>query len=155
MPQDNRVRNKQLTRREIETLELLARGYSSEEVSLLRGVSKRTIDFHSSNLFKKLEVNNRVQAIRAGARMGLIRFTPSKTVRRGVITKTEIFVLELLLEGRSSREIAEVRFVSKRTVDFHLAKLHDKLDCNNRVSLLRAAWYHDLINPLAAWEISA
>jgi DNA-binding CsgD family transcriptional regulator len=39
-------------------------------------VSKRTVDFHLANIYQKLQVNNRVQALRAATRLGLIPFEP-------------------------------------------------------------------------------
>lgn len=62
--------------------------------------------------------------------------TMSRTVR---LTKREIEVLTLIAQGHSSSEAAEALFVSKRTVDFHLANIYDKLQVNNRVQAFRAA----------------
>lgn len=60
--------------------------------------------------------------------------------KRGVrLTKREIEVLSLIAQGHSSKEAADVLFVSKRTVDFHLANIYDKLQVNNRVQAFRAA----------------
>ncbi len=61
-----------LTKREIEILSLIAQGHSSKEAADALYVSKRTVDFHLSNIYDKLQVNNRVQAYRAATRMGLI-----------------------------------------------------------------------------------
>lgn len=62
------------------------------------------------------------------------------TANRGVrLTKREIEVLSLIAQGHSSKEAADVLFVSKRTVDFHLANIYDKLQVNNRVQAFRAA----------------
>ncbi len=55
------------------------------------------------------------------------------------LTKREIEVLSLIAQGFSSKEAAEQLFVSKRTVDFHLANIYDKLQVNNRVQAFRAA----------------
>ncbi len=55
------------------------------------------------------------------------------------LTKREIEVLSLIAQGHSSKEAADVLFVSKRTVDFHLANIYDKLQVNNRVQAFRAA----------------
>lgn len=62
--------------------------------------------------------------------------TPQRAVR---LTKREIEVLSLIAQGHSSKEAADVLFVSKRTVDFHLANIYDKLQVNNRVQAFRAA----------------
>ena len=55
------------------------------------------------------------------------------------LTKREIEVLTHVIQGKSSREVAETLFVSKRTVDFHLANVSDKLHVNNRVQAFRRA----------------
>ena len=55
------------------------------------------------------------------------------------LTKREIEVLSLVLEGKSSREAAAVLVCSKRTVDFHLVRIYDKLQVSNRVQAMRRA----------------
>lgn len=55
------------------------------------------------------------------------------------LTKREIEVLSLVIEGRASKEVADLLYVSKRTVDFHLANIYDKLQVTNRVQAFRRA----------------
>ncbi len=55
------------------------------------------------------------------------------------LTKREIEVLTLVVQGKSSKEVADMLFVSKRTVDFHLANIYDKLHVSNRVQAFRRA----------------
>ena len=55
------------------------------------------------------------------------------------LTKREIQVLCLVVEGKSSREVAAALFCSKRTIDFHLARIYDKLQVSNRVQAMRRA----------------
>lgn len=55
------------------------------------------------------------------------------------LTKREIEVLSLVLEGKSSREVAAALVCSKRTVDFHLARIYEKLQVSNRVQAMRRA----------------
>ncbi len=55
------------------------------------------------------------------------------------LTKREIEVLTLVVQGKSSKEVADELFVSKRTVDFHLANIYDKLHVTNRVQAFRRA----------------
>jgi len=61
------------------------------------------------------------------------------------LTKREIEVLSLIAQGFSSQEAAQNLVVSKRTVDFHLANVYDKLQVNNRVQAFRAATRMGLI----------
>lgn len=55
------------------------------------------------------------------------------------LTKREIEVLQLVLEGKSSKEVATSLCCSKRTVDFHLARVYEKLQVSNRVQAMRRA----------------
>jgi len=55
------------------------------------------------------------------------------------LTPREAEVLELVLEGKSNKEVASELFCSKRTVDFHLARIYEKLHVNNRIQAVRRA----------------
>lgn len=55
------------------------------------------------------------------------------------LTDREKEVLSLISEGRTAKEVANKLFVSKRTVDFHVARIYEKLDVCNRVQALRRA----------------
>ncbi len=65
-----------LTPTEIRVLSLIAQGCSSQEAADRLVVSKRTVDFHLANVYQKLQVRNRVQAIRAASRLNLIPADP-------------------------------------------------------------------------------
>lgn len=67
-----------LTQREIEILGLIAKGYQSVEAAEVLFVSKRTVDFHLSNIYTKLEARNRMKALRKAESLGLLPFEPSK-----------------------------------------------------------------------------
>ena len=68
----NRNKPIRLTKREIEVLSLIAQGRSSQEVADALFRSKRTVDFHLDNIYKKLNVKNRVQLLRRALQLGLI-----------------------------------------------------------------------------------
>lgn len=65
-----------LTPTEVRVLSLIAQGHSSQEAADKMVVSKRTVDFHLANVYQKLQVKNRVQALRVASRLGLIPFDP-------------------------------------------------------------------------------
>jgi DNA-binding NarL/FixJ family response regulator len=52
-----------LTRKEMETLRLLATGRSTEHIANELKVSRHTVKTHLYNLFRKIRVSNRVQAV--------------------------------------------------------------------------------------------
>ncbi len=52
-----------LTKRELEILQLVAEGLSNEEISKKIYISKKTVKTHLTNIFDKLNVNNRFKAV--------------------------------------------------------------------------------------------
>lgn len=61
-----------ISKREYEVLELMARGFSNQEIADKLFVSLNTIKTHSSNLFLKLEAKRRTQAIQKAKELNLI-----------------------------------------------------------------------------------
>jgi NarL family two-component system response regulator LiaR len=62
----------ELSKRELEVLELLALGHSNQEIADRLFVSLNTIKTHTSNLFSKLGVSRRTQAVQKGKELRLI-----------------------------------------------------------------------------------
>ncbi len=61
-----------ISKREWEVLSLMAEGLSNQEIAARLFVSLNTIKTHSSNLFEKLDVKRRTQAIEKGKRLGIL-----------------------------------------------------------------------------------
>jgi two-component system, NarL family, response regulator LiaR len=61
-----------ISKREYEVLELMAQGLSNQEIANKLFVSLNTVKTHTSNLFLKLEVGRRTQAIQRGKELRLI-----------------------------------------------------------------------------------
>lgn len=62
----------ELTEREGQVLQLLAQGLPNKQIALALNISEHTVKFHSSSIYAKLSVTNRTEAVRRGARLGLI-----------------------------------------------------------------------------------
>ena len=65
-------KNTGITKREHEVLQLMANGYSNQEIADRLFVSLNTIKTHSSSLFVKLDVKRRTQAIQRAKELHLI-----------------------------------------------------------------------------------
>jgi DNA-binding NarL/FixJ family response regulator len=52
-----------LTPRHVDVLELVAQGYSNEEIAQQLGLRPNTVKFHISEIFRRLGVRNRIEAI--------------------------------------------------------------------------------------------
>ena len=66
------LRQLEISKREHEVLELLAQGHSNQEIADKLFVSLNTIKTHISNLFSKLDVKRRTQAVQKGKNLRLI-----------------------------------------------------------------------------------
>lgn len=62
----------ELSKREMEILILLAQGYSNQEIATKLFVSVSTVKTHNQNLFEKLDVKRRIQAVEKAKRLHLI-----------------------------------------------------------------------------------
>ena len=60
----------QLTKRELEVLKLAAKGMSNREIALELSISVRTVQTHLSNIFTKIGVGSRIEAVIYGLRQG-------------------------------------------------------------------------------------
>ena len=67
-----RVRELGITPRELEILQLIARGMSTREIASTLFVSENTVKTHASRLLDKLGVNRRIKAVETGRALGLI-----------------------------------------------------------------------------------
>lgn len=63
---------KRLTERELECLQMVAKGLSNNETAGVLGLSKATIRTHLEHIYQKLDVTNRVEAVTEGLRQGII-----------------------------------------------------------------------------------
>ena len=61
-----------ISQRELEVLELMAQGLSNQEIANRLFVSLNTIKTHSSNLFLKLDVKRRTQAVDIAKKLNII-----------------------------------------------------------------------------------
>jgi DNA-binding NarL/FixJ family response regulator len=62
-----------LTERELEVIRALARGQSNKEIAGDLGISEKTVRNHASNIYKKLHIFDRTQAVIYAVRKGLVR----------------------------------------------------------------------------------
>ncbi len=64
--------NPRITEREIECLQWASIGKTAWEISMILGISERTVGFHLTNAATKFEANNRTHAVSIALKKGLI-----------------------------------------------------------------------------------
>lgn len=61
------------------------------------------------------------------------------------ITEREREILQLVVEGKSNREIGEILYLSKRTIETHREKILKKLNARNTAELIAIAHQYNLL----------
>jgi DNA-binding NarL/FixJ family response regulator len=86
-------------------------------------------------------------AVQALIRDYLDRASRGEEAPEDPLTPRELEIVKLIAEGHTSEEIAEMLFISKKTVDRHRANVLEKLGMRNRVELTRYAIRRGLVEP--------
>lgn len=72
VPDFQKIEQLGISKREMEVLQLIAEGFSNQEIAEKLFVSLNTVKTHSSNLFVKLDVKRRTQAVQKAKELKLI-----------------------------------------------------------------------------------
>ncbi|WP_299556045.1 response regulator transcription factor [Seonamhaeicola sp.] len=107
-------------------LEAGADGYILKNSSL-QEVHKAIIAVHKGDTYFDANINTNV-----------LNETPSNKTK-GVLTKRQIEILELIAQGKTSREIADILFIGVHTVDTHRKNMARILGLQGKGELLRYA----------------
>ena len=71
--------------------------------------------------------------------------TPGKPVGAEGLTLRQREVLQLLTEGRTAKDIADILKVSSRTVEFHKGQIMEQLKLQNTADLIKYAIAHGIV----------
>jgi len=61
-----------LSEREMEVLELMARGFSNKEIGRALWIGETTVKTHVSHILRKLDGSDRTQAVLRAVRLGIV-----------------------------------------------------------------------------------
>lgn len=75
----NRTSSETLTEREIAVLRLAARGLTNKQIGVDLGISDRTVQNHLANIYGKLGVASRTEAVTVALQRAIIRLDPQDT----------------------------------------------------------------------------
>ena len=77
----------------------------------------------------------------------LQRDDPAEHLPAGLLTPREEEIVKLIAEGHSSKDIADLLFISIKTVERHRANILSKLGMRDRLELTRYAIRAGLVEP--------
>jgi DNA-binding NarL/FixJ family response regulator len=81
---NNRAREAtRFSRRALEVLSLMAEGITNRQIATSLGIAPSTVQGYISALYRELEVESRVQAVRRGLALGVIEPPPPREPRKG------------------------------------------------------------------------
>jgi two-component system, NarL family, response regulator LiaR len=80
------VVEKGLTEREVEVLRALGKGHSNKQIAKSLWLAEQTVKFHLTNIYRKLEVGSRTEAVHWAYRHGLLE-TPLGDVDAASLTR--------------------------------------------------------------------
>ncbi len=86
-------------------------------------------------------------AVRALMREYLDRARAGEALHKDLLTPREEEIVKLVAEAHTNEEIAEMLFISKKTVERHRANILEKLGMRDRVELTRYAIRRGLVQP--------
>jgi len=66
--------------------------------------------------------------------------------KRNLLTNTELELIQLLMQGKTAKEIAELRCLSHHTVNTHRKNIFRKLGLNNVQELIKFALKNGLVD---------
>ena len=69
---ETRAARTELSEREREVLEMLVRGRSNKEIAIALGISENTVKVHTTRVFEKLGVGDRLEAVTVAIQRGII-----------------------------------------------------------------------------------
>lgn len=68
-----RMVSEELSDRELEVLRLMAKGKSNQQIATTLNIVESTVRFHANNIFSKLNVSDRTQAVIVAVNRGIVR----------------------------------------------------------------------------------
>jgi ATP/maltotriose-dependent transcriptional regulator MalT len=68
----NETKESLLSDREQEVLELIGKGYMNKEIAGMMNITERTVKWHASKIYEKLQVSTRTEAVAEAQRLGLL-----------------------------------------------------------------------------------
>jgi DNA-binding NarL/FixJ family response regulator len=67
------IKDRKISSREIEVLSLMVKGYNYKKSAETLSIKPSTVRKHIENLYKKMEVHNKMEAIQQGIKLKLIK----------------------------------------------------------------------------------
>lgn len=133
-----------LTRRQMEVLGLLQQGLNIKDIADELYVSPKTVGGYLNSIYHAFGVHNWFDALRYALDSKMLEpltadqhcVNNDRNLASFGLTKREKQALALIMQGMNTKAAAQVLEIAKRTVDYHLSNVWDKLEVGGRKEAL-------------------
>ncbi|MBS2965548.1 response regulator transcription factor [Actinocrinis puniceicyclus] len=123
-----------LSGRELQVLEMMTRGLSSEQIAKALGLSARTVKSHKANISQAIgSYGSATRTVALAFAHGYLRAVPDSGCRRPQLQGRQLQVLARMAEGLSNPQIGGVLGLTENTVKTHIKRLFRTLGVASRV----------------------
>jgi DNA-binding NarL/FixJ family response regulator len=120
-----------LTPRERQVAIAVAGGASNRQVASALSMAPRTVECHLAHIYLKLDITSRVQLA-----VALVTRSPDiRTLGWSSLNRIEQDIAALVGAGMGNKRVAELLFVSSKTVEHHLRHVYRTLRVTSRSQL--------------------
>jgi len=142
--------------RGLKVLSLLASGRTVAEIADLLAISPHTVEHDKRRIYLRLGVGHQCQAVSVAVSLGLVDLGEDE---RGLVeddradatpvrlSAREREILQLIAEGKSSKQVASTLTISLKTAEAHRSNIMRKLNLHSATELVRYAIRNRLIEP--------
>jgi predicted ATPase/DNA-binding NarL/FixJ family response regulator/tetratricopeptide (TPR) repeat protein len=122
-----------LTKRELQILHLMAQGKTNQQIADKLFLTSHEIEESASQIYRKLDVKNRREAVDCAKVLGLLDEKPTDGCYSSEpLTKRELQILRLMAQGKTNQQIADKLFLAYHTIRWYASQIYQKLDVKNR-----------------------
>ena len=123
-----------LSAKELAIISLVSEGLTNTKIAEEINRQPLTVKAHLARISSRLGVKGRERMVKIAVEQGWVE--PAQNERFSKLSPREIQVAELIGEGFTNQQIADLLFISVDTVSVHIARIFFKLKINKRVLIV-------------------
>jgi DNA-binding NarL/FixJ family response regulator len=140
------MRTTRLTNREIQVLNLITHGNSYTQIACELKISKETSKTHIRNIYRKLNVSKKSEAVRKAFDDKIVPMTWNvDDSLRSLLTLREMEVLNLIVQGNSYSQVALRLKISNDTSKIHIRNIYRKLNVKTKSEVVKKAFGEGIV----------
>jgi DNA-binding CsgD family transcriptional regulator len=146
-----------LSNQEIKIIQLICQEKTSREIAQFLNLTLKGVEFNRMRILSKIKARNMIgivlyaikhsffEILEFGSHDSLGNRVLIKSFDNSLLSGQEIKIVRLICQQKTSQEIADILFVSKKTIDTHRNRIFKKVNAINMVGVAIYAVKHKLV----------